>query len=70
MHMGGTDFDHNGISFKNCQSHSASSSALFKDMNSDSIVEQIIHVCLKDFQDTIALSRVPLVDFDSLKSAN
>ena len=71
MHMAGTGFGHNGISFKNYQSHSASSLALSKAMNSDSIVEQAIHVGLKDFQDTAALPRVNtylLVDFDSLES--
>ena len=41
-------------------------------MNSDSIVERTIHVCLEDFQDTDAPPRVNtylLVDFDSLESA-
>jgi len=72
MHMAGTSFGHNGTSFKNCRSHSASSPALFKVMNSDSIVEWAIHICLKDFQDTAAPPRVntyPLVDFDSSESA-
>ena len=58
MHMTGTGFGHNGISFKNYQNHSASSLALFKAMKSDSIVEQAIHICLKDFQDTVASPRV------------
>ena len=65
--MAGTGFCHNGISSKNCRSHSASSPALSKVMNSDSIVKRAIHVCLKDFQDTAAPPRVntyPLVDFD------
>ena len=72
MHVAITGFGHNGISFKNCQSHSASSLTLSKAMNSDSIVEQAIHVCLKDFHDTAALPRVnmyPLVDFDFSESA-
>ena len=72
MHIAGTDFGHNGISFKNCRSHSASSPVLSKPMNSDFIVEHAIHVCLKDFQDTAATLRVntyPLVDFESSKSA-
>ena len=50
----------------------ASSPALCKAMNSDSIVERAIHVCLEDFQDTAAPPRVntyPLVDFDSSESA-
>ena len=72
MHMAGTSFDHNGISFKNYRSHPASSPALSKAMNSDFIVERAIHVCLKDFQDTSASPRVytfPLVDLDSSESA-
>ena len=47
-------------------------SGLIKAMNSDSIVERAIHVCLEDFQDTAAPPRVntyPLVDFDSSESA-
>ena len=72
MHMAGTDFGHNGMSFKNCRSHSASFSALSKIMNSDYIVERAIHAHLEDFQDTAAPPRVntyPLVDFDSSESA-
>jgi len=72
MHIAGTDFGHNGISSKNCRSHSSFSPALSKAMNSDSIVERAIHVCLEDFQDTAAPSRVntnPLVDFDFSESA-
>ena len=60
MHIAGTGFY-----------HSASSPALSKAMNSDFIVEQTIHVCLKDFQDSAAPPRVntyPLVDFDSSES--
>ena len=72
MHIAGTDFGHNGISFKNYRSHSASSPALSKTINSDSIVERAIQVCLENFQDTVAPLRVkmyPLVDFDSSESA-
>ena len=72
MHIAGTGFCHNSISSKNCQSHSASSPALSKAINSDFIVEWVIHVYLKDFQDTAAPPRVntyPLVDFDSSESA-
>ena len=72
MHMEGTGFDHNGISSKNYRSHFASSLALSKAMNFDFIVEQAIHVCLKDFQGTAAPPRVNtylLADFDSSKSA-
>ena len=70
--MAGTGFGHNGISSKNYRSHSASYPALSKAMNSDFIMKQAIHVCLKDFQDIAALSRVnmyPLVDFVFSESA-
>ena len=70
--MAGTVFNHNDISFKNCQSYSASSLALSNAINSDFIVEWAIHVYFKDFQDTVAPPRVntyPLVDFDSSESA-
>jgi len=70
--MTGTGLGHNGISFKIYRSHSASSSALSKGIDFDSIVEREIHVCLKDFQNTAAPPRVnmyPLVDFDSPESA-
>ena len=71
MHMGGTGLGHSGISSKNYQSHYASSPALCKVINSDSIVEWAIQVCLEDFQDTIAPPRVniySLVDFESSES--
>ena len=64
--MAGTGLDHNDISFKNYRSHFASSPALSKAINSDSIVERAIHVYLEDFQHTAARPRVntyPLVDF-------
>ena len=70
MHIAGTGFCHNGICSKNCRSHSASSPALSKAMNSDSIVGEI-YICLEDFQDTAAPPRVntyPLVNFDSSES--
>ena len=72
MHMAGTGFSHNGISYKNYRSHSASSPALSKVMNFNSIMERSIHVWLEDFQDIVAPLRVntySLVDFDSSKSA-
>jgi len=72
MHMAGTGFDHNGISFKNYRSHSASSLALSKAMNSDSIMERTIHVYLEDIQDIAAppsVNTYPLVDFNSSESA-
>ena len=70
--MAGTALGHNDISYKNCRNYSASFPALFKAINSDSNVEQVIHVCLEDFQNTAAPPRIntdPLVDFDSLKFA-
>ena len=64
-------FGHIRISLRKWQSHSASSPALSKAMNSDSIVDLAMQVCLEDFQDTVAPPRVktyPLVDFESLVS--
>ena len=49
--MVGTDFGHNGISFKNYRSHSVSSPTLFRAINFDSIVERAMQVYLEDFQD-------------------
>ncbi|CAL8148196.1 unnamed protein product [Prunus armeniaca] len=62
---------HIGISSKKFLSHSASSPALSKAMNSDSIVDRAMHVCLEDFQDTAAPHNVntyPLVDLVSVLS--
>ena len=70
--MTDTGLGHNGISFKNYRSHSASFLALSKAINSDSIVKWAMQVCLEDFQDTSMPPRVntyPLVDFDSSESA-
>ena len=47
--MTGTGLGHNGISFKNYRSHSASSPVLSKAINFDSIVERAMQVCLEDF---------------------
>ena len=58
MHIAGTGFCYNDISFKNYRRHSASPLALSKAMNSDSIEERVIHVCLEDFQDIAAPPRV------------
>ena len=72
MHIAGTGFGHNGISFKNCRSYYVFSVALSKTINSDSIVERAMQVCLEDFQDTTVSPRVnmyPLVNFDSSESA-
>ena len=59
------------ISSRKWRSHSASSPALSRAMNSDSIIDLAMQVCLEDFQDTVAPPRVktyPLVDFESLVS--
>jgi len=72
MHMAGTDLGHSGISFKNYQNYSASFLSLSKVINFDFIVEWIMHVYLKDFQDIAVPLRVKmyqLVDFDFSKSA-
>jgi len=69
--MAGTGFGHNGISSKNYRRHSASSPALSKPINFDSIVEREMQYCLEDFQDTDtppSVNTYPLVDFDSSKS--
>ena len=58
MHMTGTGLSHSGISSKNYRSHPASSPALFKAINFDSIVERAMQVCLEDFQDIVVPPRV------------
>jgi len=72
IYMTDTNLGHNDISSRNCWSHSASSPALSKPINSDFIVEWSIQVCLEDFQDSTTPPRVkmyPLVDFDFSESA-
>ena len=69
MHIGDIGLGQNGISSNKFRSHSASSPALSKVMNSDSIVERAIHVCLDDFQDIAPppiVKTYPLVDFVSV----
>src|SRR3954464_9056175 len=71
IRIAGTGFDHSGISFKRWRNHSASSAHLSKAINSDSIVDLAMIVCLEDFQDTAAPPNVntnPLVDFVSFIS--
>ena len=71
MHIVGTGLGHIEISLRKWRSHAASSPALSEAMNSDSIVDLAMQVCLEDFQDTTAPRRVktyPLVDFESLVS--
>ena len=63
-----TDFGHIGMSSRKFQNHSASSLALSKAMNFDSMVDRAIHVFLEDFHDIYAPPKVniyPLVDLDS-----
>ena len=70
--MAGTGLGHKGIFSRNYRNHSASSPALSKAINSDSIVKRAMQVCLEFFQDMATLPRVkmyPLVDFDSSASA-
>ena len=69
IHTAVTGFGHNGISSRNFLSHSASSAAVSKAINYDSIVERAIHVCLDDFHDTAAppsVNTYPLVDLLSV----
>ena len=71
MHIVGTDFGHIGIASRKWRSYSASSSALSKAINSNSIVDLAKQVYFEDFQDTVAPPTVktyPLVDFESLVS--
>ncbi|KAL2534468.1 Uncharacterized protein Adt_07819 [Abeliophyllum distichum] len=71
MQIAGTGFDYLGISSKKLRSHSASSPHLSKAINSDSMVDLAITVCLEDFHDIAAPPKVntnPLVDFESLIS--
>ena len=71
MQIADTGFGQFGISSKKCRNHSASSPALSKAMNSDSIVDLAIQVCLEDFHDTAAppsINTNPLVDFESFES--
>jgi hypothetical protein len=65
----GTSFGQHWISSKKFQSHSTSSSTLSRTINSNSIIDLMIHFYLENFYDTIASSSVkiyPLVDFKSL----
>src|SRR5262249_6607117 len=66
-----TGLGHTGMSSKKFLSHSASSAALSNAINSDSIVDRAIHVCLEDFHETAAPPNVktyPLVDLVSVLS--
>ena len=51
MQIGPIGLGQNEISSRKFWSHSASSPALSKAMNSDPIVERAMHVCLDDFQE-------------------
>ena len=67
----GTYFDHLEKYSKNWRSHSASSISLSKEINSDSIVDRVMHVYLKDFRDDAippSMKIYPLMDFESFMS--
>jgi hypothetical protein len=67
--IAGIGFGQYKISFEKFQSHLASSLALLRAINSDSIMNLTINVCLDNFHDTAAPSSVktyPPVDFKSL----
>ena len=69
MHIGAIGLGQNEKSSKKLRRHSASSNALFKAMNSYSIVERAIHVGLDDFQDIAPppiVKTYPFVDFVSV----
>ena len=71
MHRAVTSLGHTEMSSKKFLSHFASSTALSSAINSDSIIEHAIHVCLEDFQETVAPPKVntyPLVDLVSILS--
>ena len=71
MLIAGTCFGHLGMSFIKWCSHSASLPLLSKVINSYSIVDRAITVCLEDFHDTAAPASVntyPLVGFEFLTS--
>ena len=66
-----TGFNHLEISFKNWRNHSISLVALSRVMNSDSIIERVIHVCWEDFQDITvppSMKTYSLMDFESFIS--
>ncbi|KAK9142524.1 hypothetical protein Syun_011924 [Stephania yunnanensis] len=71
MHIAVTGFGQQGISSKKFLSHSASSAALSRAMNSDSMVDRAIHVSFDDFQEIAAPPNVntyPLVNLVSVLS--
>ena len=67
----GVGLIHKGIYAKRFLSHSASKLFFSKVINSTSIIDQVMQVCLAKFQETILLPRMktyPLVDFISSES--
>ena len=71
MHIAGKGIVQIRMSSKKLRRHSASYPVLSNAINSDSIVDLAMHVCLEDFQETAAPPRVktyPQVDFESLVS--
>ena len=70
IHTVDTGFGQLGMSLRKLQKHSASFLALSKAINSASIVDLAMQVCLDDFQDIAPPPRVntyPLVDLVSLE---
>jgi hypothetical protein len=69
MHIAGTSFCQLEISSKTFQSHFDFSPTLSKAINSNTIVDLAMQVCLEDFKETVAFLVIkmnPLVDFKSL----
>ena len=65
----GTCFGHLRMSSMKRRSHSTSSPLLSKAINSDSIVDRAITVCLEDFHDTaapVSVNTYSIVDFEFL----
>ena len=58
MHIGGTSFGHLGISSRTWHSYLASSLHFSSAINSDSIVDTAIIICIKDFHEIVALPNV------------
>ena len=71
MHIAVTGLGHIGMFSKKFLSNSASSAALSSAINSDSIVERAIHVCLEGFLETAEPPKIntyPLVYLVSILS--
>jgi len=69
MHIAGTSFCKLEIFSKNFQSHFDFSPTLSKAINSNTIVDLAMQVCLEDFKEIVALLVIkinPFVNFKSL----